>query len=179
MPPSRPPTSSAAIVAADGRLTDGELDAYLDAIGPLLDPPLITTAAHLPRDVHLFDGIDQEWLDGPSVLFDLLVKADGKHGTRRSHRYYELAMRLAHVTAALDLVPSLTELQAIDAFRTTAAAAIDSCGCHQAGPAGHQPRPTPTPAGQTASSCQHKPSRRVDVAAGSFAQRRCWPSWTS
>ncbi|HEX3087855.1 MAG TPA: hypothetical protein VHQ23_04320, partial [Ilumatobacteraceae bacterium] len=34
----------AAIIATDGRLTDSELDAYLDSIGPLLNPPLITSA---------------------------------------------------------------------------------------------------------------------------------------
>jgi len=28
------------VLAADGRTTDSELDAYLDVIGPLLDPPL-------------------------------------------------------------------------------------------------------------------------------------------
>ncbi|MEP7113255.1 MAG: hypothetical protein ABI862_08320, partial [Ilumatobacteraceae bacterium] len=88
----------AAVVASDGRLTDSELDAYLDSIGPLLDPPLITSAMHV-RQTDLFRNRD-EWLDEPSVLFDLLVKADRKNGTRRSNRYYELSMRLAHVTAA-------------------------------------------------------------------------------
>src|SRR6185295_7767734 len=43
----------AAVIAADGRLTDMELDAYLDSIGPLLDPPLLTSAAHI-RDTDLF-----------------------------------------------------------------------------------------------------------------------------
>ena len=94
----------AAIIAADGRLTDSELDAYLDTIGPLLDPPLITSAAHV-RETDLFSRRD-EWLAEPSVLFDLLVKADHRDGTRRSNRYYEFALRLAHVTAATDLVPS-------------------------------------------------------------------------
>ena len=70
----------AAIIAADGRLTDSELDAYLDTIGPLLDPPLITSAAHV-RETDLFSRRD-EWLAEPSVLFDLLVKADRRGGTR-------------------------------------------------------------------------------------------------
>jgi hypothetical protein len=76
----------AAIIAADGRLTDSELDAYLDSIGPLLDPPLITTAGHV-RQSDLFSRRD-EWLAEPSVLFDLLVKADRRDGTRRTTRYY-------------------------------------------------------------------------------------------
>ena len=106
----------AAIIAADGRLTDSELDAYLDAIGPLLDPPLLTSASHV-RETDLFRRRD-EWLAFPSMLFDLLVKADRKNGTRRTNRYYELAMRLAHVTAAIDLVPASDEVQAIDTYRT-------------------------------------------------------------
>ncbi|MGZ4768104.1 MAG: AAA family ATPase [Ilumatobacteraceae bacterium] len=121
----------AAIIAADGRLTDGELDAYLDSIGPLLDPPLITTSAHV-RQSDLFSH-REEWLAEPSVLFDLLVKADRRDGTRRSQRYYELAMHLAHVTAAADLVPSMSELQAIDAFRTRLLQAMDAGGVARPG----------------------------------------------
>ncbi len=133
----------AAIIAADGRLTDSELDAYLDSIGPLLDPPLITSASHV-RETDLFSR-REEWLAEPSVLFDLLVKADGRHGTRRSNRYYELAMRLAHVTAATDLVPSAGELDAIDAYRARLLEAIDAAGVPRPG----QPDPTPQRASPT------------------------------
>ena len=121
----------AAIIAADGRLTDSELDAYLDSIGPLLHPPLITTAANV-RLSDLF-GHREEWLVEPSVLFDLLVKADRRDGTRRSNHYYELAMHLAHVTAAADLVPSISELEAIDAFRTRLLQAMDAAGVARPG----------------------------------------------
>ena len=48
----------------------------------MLDPPLITSAAHV-RGTDLFRN-RQEWLAEPSVLFDLLVQADRKNGTRRS-----------------------------------------------------------------------------------------------
>src|SRR4051795_13678987 len=64
----------AAVIVADGRLTDMELDAYLDSIGPLLDPPLLTSAAHV-RETDLFSKREQ-WFAAPSVLFDLLVQAD-------------------------------------------------------------------------------------------------------
>ena len=132
----------AAIIAADGRLTDSELDAYLDSIGPLLDPPLITSASHV-RETDLFRN-RQEWLTEPSVLFDLLVKADRQRGTRSSNRYYELAMRLAHVTAATDLVPSLNEVQAIDAYRSLLLQAMDSAGVARPGqPDVPKPRPVP------------------------------------
>ncbi len=121
----------AGVIAADGRLTDSELDAYLDSVGPLLDPPLITTASHV-RDTDLFAHRD-DWLAGPSMLFDLLVRADGRYGTRRSNRYYELAMHLAHVTAAADLNPSIDELQAIDSYRTTLLHAMDAAGVARPG----------------------------------------------
>ncbi|HEY0521189.1 MAG TPA: AAA family ATPase [Ilumatobacteraceae bacterium] len=137
----------AAIVAADGRLTDSELDAYLDSIGPLLDPPLITSALHV-RDTDLFKD-REEWLAEPSVLFDLLVKADRRNNTRRSNRYYELAMRLAHVTAATDLVPSLAEVQAIDAYRTRLLQAMDSAGVPRPGQPDQPKAPEAQPAHAT------------------------------
>jgi hypothetical protein len=60
------------------------------------------------------------------VLLDLLVRADARHRTHHSHRYYALALRLTHVTAALDLVPVADEIRAIDAFRTTMLRAMDA-----------------------------------------------------
>jgi Holliday junction resolvasome RuvABC ATP-dependent DNA helicase subunit len=137
----------AAIIAADGRLTDSELDAYLDSIGRFLDPPLITSAAHI-RETDLFSH-RTDWLSEPSVLFDLLVTADGRRGTRRSNRYYELAMHLAHVTAATDMVPSADELDAIDAYRTRLLQAMDVAGVPRPGQPDRTARPaipgTPAP----------------------------------
>ncbi|MEO7371229.1 MAG: AAA family ATPase [Ilumatobacteraceae bacterium] len=121
----------AAIIAADGRLTDAELDGYLDSVGPRLDPPLLTSAMHV-RETDLF-GHRDEWLSEPSVLFDLLVKADRKNTTRRSNTYYELAMHLAHVTAATDLVPSADEIDAIDGYRTRLLRAMDQAGVPRPG----------------------------------------------
>lgn len=130
----------ASVLAADGRFTDSELDAYLDAVGPLLDPPLVTTAATL-RDM----GVLQKrvaWLDAPSVLFDLLASADAKSGGERAHRYYDRALRLAHVTAALDLVPSSDEIAAIDRFRTLLLDCLDRNGVRRPGHAAAAPSVT-------------------------------------
>jgi len=136
----------AAVIAADGRLTDMELDAYLDSIGPLLDPPLLTSAAHV-RETDLFSKREQ-WLAAPSVLFDLLVQADRRYGTRRSNHYYDMAMRLAHVTAATDLVPSADEIDAIDGYRPLLLQAMDAAGVPRPG----QPdKPLPRPAAETSS----------------------------
>jgi len=119
------------VLAADGRLTDGELDAYLDVLGPQLDPPLVVSTA-AARAMNLFAGATDR-LRQPSVLFDLLVRADARHGTRRSYPYYEGALRIAHAAAAIDLVPSPDELGAIDAFRTVLLRHLDACGVPRPG----------------------------------------------
>jgi AAA+ superfamily predicted ATPase len=129
------------VMAADGRTTDGELDAYLDVIGPLLDPPLIVSTL-AARDLRLFAGKTAQ-LATPSVLFDLLCRADAQHGSQRSHVYYELSLRLAHVAAALDLVPSATELTVIDGLRTVLLQHMDAAGV---------PRPGQPPAKPVAAS---------------------------
>lgn len=128
------------VISADDRFTDGELDAYLDAIGPMMEPPLaVSTLA--ARELQLFAGMTGR-LSSPSVLFDLLARSDAQHGTQRSHVYYELALRLAHVGAALDLVPSAAELTVIDGFRTGLLRHLDTLGVPRPG----QPPPRPAPA---------------------------------
>ena len=136
------------VLAADGRLTDSELTAYLDELGPRLDPPLIVSTA-AAREMHLFDGA-AERLARPSVLFDLLVRGDARDGTRRAHTYYEAAMQVAHATAALDLVPSPDELGAIDSFRTALLRHLDAAGVSRPG----QPvlATPPAPAATTATT---------------------------
>jgi len=145
------------VLAADGRCTDGELDAYLDVIGPLLQPPLVVSNM-AARELQLF-GDTTEQLSRPSVLFDLLCRADAQQGSQRSHLYYEHALRLAHVAAALDLVPSASELTAIDGFRSAMLQHLDSFGIARPGwpavtaaplpssttPAASSVAPTPTP----------------------------------
>jgi Holliday junction resolvasome RuvABC ATP-dependent DNA helicase subunit len=145
-----------ALLDSDGRLTDTELDGYLDAVGPLLDPPLITTATQL-RETGLLTG-KAAWLRTPSTLFDLLVSADGRDGGTRSHVYYELAQRLAHVTAALDLVPSPAEIAAIDQFRSMMLQAMDAASVRRPGqPPPAIPEPT-TPAPSTGTETPAPPA---------------------
>ena len=154
-----------AVIDSDGRQADAELDAFLDAIGPRLQPPLIVTAARL-REGGMLDG-RRTWLTRPSVLFDLLLRADARDGERRSHRYYAGALRLAHVTAALDLVPSSDEVTAIDGFRTAMLQAMDAVGINRPGQPASGPAPTPgapgspgTPPAQTASAA---PTASVEI----------------
>jgi len=105
-----------AFIDSDGRHSAAELDGWIRVLGTKLTPPMIVTTQTL-RDDDTFGG-RVAWLDQPSTMFDLLVKADAKDRGRRSNEYYRLAMDLAHATAAIDLVPSPTEVAAIDRFRT-------------------------------------------------------------
>jgi hypothetical protein len=131
----------AAFIDADGRHTTGELDAWVGAIGTKLRPRMIVTPQQL-RDDDTFAG-RKEWLWAPSTMFDLLVKADANDTQRRANEYYTLALSVAHATAALDLMPSLDEIAAIDGFRSMLLTEMDEHGVPRPG----QPS-APTPATQ-------------------------------
>jgi AAA+ superfamily predicted ATPase len=121
----------AAFIDSDGRHSEAELDGWVEAIGTKLDPPMIVTATTLRSD-DTFGG-RKEWLEQPSTMFDLLVKADAKDMRRRANEYYTLALALAHATASLDLVPSPGEVEAIDKFRTMLLTTMDEHGVPRPG----------------------------------------------
>ncbi|NNE12619.1 MAG: AAA family ATPase, partial [Ilumatobacter sp.] len=116
------------------RLTTSELEAWLDDVGARLEPPVLVTPQRL-REGDLITS-KASWIDRPSTLFDLLVRADARDGGRRSHAYYAGAMKLAHAAAALDLVPSPDEIAAIDRFRTVLLRAMDGAGVTRPGRGG-------------------------------------------
>jgi hypothetical protein len=120
-----------AVLDSDGRLTTTELEAWLEDLGPRLQPPVIITSQQL-RDSDLITG-KRAWLTRPSTMVDLLVRADARDGRRRTNTYYELAMKLAHASAAIDLVPSPDEIAAIDEFRTMLLSAMDAGGVARPG----------------------------------------------
>lgn len=124
-----------ALMDADERHTDTELRAWLDDVGTILDPPVLVTPQRL-RSGGMLTG-KRKWLAAPSTLFDLLVRADARDGGARAQRYYTVATRLAHATAAVDMVPSTGELAALDAFRTKLLVAMDAVGVPRPG------RPSP------------------------------------
>ncbi|HWL42626.1 MAG TPA: AAA family ATPase [Ilumatobacter sp.] len=138
-----------AVLASDGRLTDSELDAWLDDIGPRLDPPVLISRIQL-RESDLLTN-RSAWMTQPSTLYDLLVKADARDGRRRANTYYELALKLAHAAAAIDLVPSPDEIAAIDRFRTMLLATMDAGGVPRPG------QPTAAPAGGTPEALPPEP----------------------
>jgi Holliday junction resolvasome RuvABC ATP-dependent DNA helicase subunit len=121
----------AALVDADHRMTDDELRAYVEVIGPLLDPPLTITPEQL-RHTSLVKG-RSDWLERPSPLFELLVDADARYATTSSHAYYQHAMRIAHDVIAVDLVPSPDELDAVERLRSTLLTRMDRAGVARPG----------------------------------------------
>ncbi len=128
----------ASFVDADGRHSDDELEALLDAFSPFL-PHL---AAATPAQVR-FDGLvdhAREWKNAPSSFLATLVAADRARSTRNGWQYYTLAMELAHTTCGLDAMTSPDELTDLDRFRSTL---LDALG-DLATP------PTPQPAAQPA-----------------------------
>jgi AAA lid domain/ATPase family associated with various cellular activities (AAA) len=139
----------AAVIDSDSRRSVAELEAWLDDIGPRLDPPVIVTSDRL-RDSAMLEGKGR-WLEQPSTLADLVLRADARDGGRRAARYYDLAIRLAHAAASVDLVPSPDEVAAIDRYRGVLLAAFDAAGVTRPGrpgtatPAGDGPRPAATP----------------------------------
>jgi hypothetical protein len=140
----------AAVIDSDSRQSVAELEAWLDDIGPRLDPPVIVSSDRL-RDSGMLEG-RRRWLEQPSTLADLLLRADARDGGRRAARYYDLAIRLAHAAASVDLVPSPDEVAAIDRYRGVLLAAFDAAGVARPGrpatatPATDGARPTSAPA---------------------------------
>ena len=120
-----------AVVASDERQSGAELEAWLDDLGARLEPPVLVSSTQL-RESELLAG-KAPWLTRPSTLFDLLARADARDGTRRARRYYDLAMRLAHAAASVDLVPSPDEIAAIDRYRNVLLAAMDGAGVARPG----------------------------------------------
>ncbi len=121
----------AAVVDSDERRSVAELEAWLDDIGARLEPPVLVSSERL-RDSEMLNG-KRNWLQRPSTLFDLLLRADERDGTARAARYYDHGIRLAHAAASVDLVPSPDEITAIDRYRNVLLAAFDAAGVARPG----------------------------------------------
>jgi Cdc6-like AAA superfamily ATPase len=106
-----------AMIDADDRHTDEELNALIDAFGPrLADSQLIRATPETLRGSTMVAG-HRRWLEVDSELFGLLVDADRRNGTRLADAYYERSLDIAHVVASLDVIPARAELEAISALR--------------------------------------------------------------
>jgi AAA lid domain/ATPase family associated with various cellular activities (AAA) len=154
---------TAAVIDSDSRQTAAELEAWLDDIGPRLEPPVIVTSDRL-RESAMLDG-KRRWLERASTLADLLLRADARDGGRRAARYYEHAIRLAHAAASVDLVPSPDEIAAIDRYRGMLLAAFDAAGVARPGRSGPPPTATAAPTGEAAAppAAELPPERPIEA----------------
>ncbi len=144
----------AAAFDADGRLSDDEAWAYVTGIGTICEPALIGTPSEL-RQSGMLDN-KAVWVQTPSVLFDLLVRADARDGTTRSHRYHDLALRLCRAAVGVDLVTTTAELDLIETFRRTMLLSIDAAGI---------PRPGQSRTPATATDAPGSAARSTTAAA--------------
>jgi Cdc6-like AAA superfamily ATPase len=141
----------AAFIDADGLHTDEELWAFITTFAPRFDTQLERATPGDVRKARLVVG-KKEWLHAPSALFDLVVQADRVGGTDLSWRYYETAMRIAHIVCSLDEHPSTSELDAIEDFRTMLLRTRELAGLG---------RPGQAPAGGTTAAAPAAPAVAV------------------
>ena len=132
----------AAFIDCDGRQTDEELRAFINAFAPRMETMLIYATPNDVRTAGLVVG-KRSWLSTPSLLFDILVEVDRQRATGYSWRYYQRAMDLAHAVCATDEVPSETELTALERFRNVLLRAIDRSGIRRPGGATGAPASDP------------------------------------
>ena len=153
----------AAFIDADGLHTDEELWAFITTFAPRFDTQLERATPGDVRKARLVVG-RKEWLRGPSALFDLLVQADRLAPGDLSWRYYEAAMRIAHIVCSLDEHPSTSELDALEDFRTMLLRTRELAGLGRPGeaPAGGT-APTPGAAGApVAAAAPQEPPRPIE-----------------
>lgn len=105
-----------AFIDADGRHADPELWALARSFGPRLgDTQLAGATPEQLRGTSLVAG-KGVWMTTPSTMFEILAGASGDRGY--AWTYYSRAMDLLHAVAALDVVTSQAELDAIARFRS-------------------------------------------------------------
>lgn len=106
----------AALIAADGVVTDTELLAMITCFDELDDPRVAAaTPPERRRQLLLETGTDR--LRTPSALFSLLRDADLRDGGRRSRTYYDRVMQVAHAAVTLDGYTGRLELATVEQYR--------------------------------------------------------------
>ncbi|MFV0318455.1 MAG: AAA family ATPase [Microthrixaceae bacterium] len=149
---------SVAMIDADGRHTDDELNALIDTFGPRMAESsdlLLATAADL-RKTSVVAG-RRSWVETDTELFKVLVAADEAQGTDLAEIYYQRTMEVAHVIASLDVVTSAEELEAITELRTRLLA-----GLRKRRSDGHSLAPRTPPAADAPPPSEDPPERSME-----------------
>jgi hypothetical protein len=130
-------------IDADGLHTDDELWALIGAFGHRMETDLARATPRALRDAALVAG-RRSYLDQPSTLLDILLRSDARDGGGRAGTYARRAAQIGHAIASLDLLPSRTELDAIEQFRAMVRRAVEAARVDAGGPG-----PTPAPVAPT------------------------------
>jgi len=128
-----------AFIDVDGRHSDEELWALITTFAPRFETRLQNATPADVRRAGLLDG-KAEWLEQPSILFDILLRRDRASGQALSRRYLDLALAVARTVCSLDREPSGAKLAAVDQFRARLEQAMDKADV------GRAPAPRSTPA---------------------------------
>jgi hypothetical protein len=148
-----------AFVDADGLHTDDELWALVAVFGHRMPSQLGRARPADVRDAGLVTG-RRAALGRPSSLLDVLAAADARDGGGRAESYARLGAQIGHAVAAIDLLPSRTELAAIETFRATVQRSRDAAAAAAPPP---EPAPGPAAGGQTtATAAAPAPEERED-----------------
>ncbi len=148
----------AAFIDADGRHTDEELWAFVHTFAARFDTVARAASPSALRAAGLLAG-RRTFLDAPSPLFDVLVRADLRRGTSHAWRYYLAAIDMAHAVFALDDHPSHAELTAVERFRSMLLRAMDQAGVPRPG---GPPAPATGTAGGEAMPATAEPEEPVE-----------------
>ncbi|MDQ3897597.1 MAG: hypothetical protein M3326_10220, partial [Actinomycetota bacterium] len=135
----------AAFIDADGRHTDEELWAFIHTFAARFDTVARAASPAALRAAGLLAG-RRTFLDAPSPLFAVLVRADLQRGTDHAWRYYLASIDIAHAVFALDDHPSHAELTAVERFRSMLLRAMDQAGVPRPGGPPSAARSTAGPA---------------------------------
>jgi AAA lid domain/ATPase family associated with various cellular activities (AAA) len=123
-----------AFIDADGLHTDDELWALIAVFGHRFPSELAKATPADLRSAQLLVGRRAQ-LGRTSALLDLLAAADARDGGDRAQRLARRGAQIGHAVAALDLVPTRTELAAIEVYRNTVLRVADQQRRHPPGPA--------------------------------------------
>jgi len=122
-------------VDADGRHGDDELWDLISVFGHRMPTQLGRAAPDDVRKAGLLVG-RRAVLGKPSTLLGVLVAADARDGGDRSATYGRLGTQIGYAVAATDLLPSPSELEAIEDFQTMVREQAGSApGVDRSGPA--------------------------------------------
>src|ERR687898_2132711 len=150
-------------IDADGLHTDDELSALIRAFGHRMTTDMSRATPRDLRDAGVIAG-RRSYLERPSTLLDILVRSDVRDGGERAATYTRRAAQIGHAIAALDLLPSRTELLAVERFRGMVQRTVDTARAE----AGEQPPAGPGPAPAAGAEA-------VGASAGVVAPRRLPP----